>query len=106
MSSQISATLLPNSILSGFDQVSNILLKKKLPFEVVEIVFKFLPTTYLESTLGATLEQLISYSKHTTFDLLEKQLRDIKGGYEIKHDGTVIKSNIDCCTSRVFLVCL
>ena len=67
------------SSLSGIEQVTNIL-QQKLPFEVIEIVFEFLPTTYLESTLGATLEQLISYSKHTTFDLLEKQLRDIKGG--------------------------
>ena len=105
MSSQISATKLPKSTLSCFDQVLNILLKKKIPFEVV--VFEFLPITYLESTLGATLEQLISYSKNTTFDLLEKQLRDIKGGgYEIKHDGKVIKSNIDCCTTQEFLVCL
>ena len=97
MSSQISTTLPPKSTLSGFDKVSNILLKKKLPFEIVEIVFEFLPTTYLESTLDASLEQLISYSKHTTFYLLEKQLR---GGYEITHDGTVITSNVDCCTNQ------
>ena len=93
MSSQSTATLPPKSSLSGFDQVSNIL-QQKLPFEVVSLVFEYLSVTYLES-IGATLEQLISYSKHTTFDLMENQMIDLNGSYGIKHDGNVNPSNID-----------
>ena len=94
----MSATLPPKSALSGLDQVSNIL-QQKLPFEVVEIVFKYLSVTYLES-IGATLEQLLYYAKNLTFNSLKKQLIEINGGYEIKHNGTVTTSNIDCCTKR------
>ena len=106
MSSQISATLSVKSTVSGFDQVLNIL-QQKLPFEVVEIVFTFLPTTYLES-IGANLKQLLIYSKNVTFESLKKQLGNgayvINGAYEIKHDGTVIQINIDCCNTFLLLV--
>ena len=93
MSSQISATLPLKSTLSGFDKVSNIL-RQKLPFEVVEIVFQFLQTTYIES-IGANLEQLIYYSKTETFESLQNQLIDLNGAYKIINDGTVITNNID-----------
>ena len=102
MSSQISVTYTSKLILFGLDQVLNIL-QQKLPFEVVEIVFTFLPTTYLES-IGANLKQLLIYSKNVTFESLKKQLGN--GAYEIKHDGTVITSNIDGCTTRALLVSL
>ena len=89
MSSEIST----KSAISGLDQVTNIL-QQKIPFEVVSIVFEFLSITYLESNLGATLEQLISYSKNETFASLKEQL--VNGGYKINHDGKVIqKSNLD-----------
>ena len=91
MSSQISANKPLKSILSGFDQVSNILLKKKISFEVVEIVFKFLPTTYLES-IGANLEQLIYYSKYETFGSFQNQIIGVNGAYEITRDGEVIST--------------
>ena len=103
MSSQISATYLPKSFLSGFDQVTNILQQMKLPFEVIKIVFEYLSVTYLES-IGANLKQLIFYSKNVTFKSLKKQLIEINGRYEIKHNGIVITSNVDCCTKRALLV--
>ena len=64
------------SALSVFDQVMNILIKEKLPHELVEIFFEYLPITYLES-IGATLDQLLSYSKKETFHSLKRKLRGV-----------------------------
>ena len=93
------------STFSGFDHVLNILFKEKFPFEVVEMVFEYLPITYLES-IGAKLEQLVSYSKYETFGSLQNQIIGVNGAYEINHDGTVITSNIDFCTTKhIWFLC-
>ena len=100
MSSQI---LYKSNLSSDIDQVKNILVKKKLPFEVVELVYEYLSTTYLES-IGASLEQLIMYSKNETYHSLKTQLEAINGGYEIKRDGEVITTNSDLFHERLLLV--
>ena len=81
-----------SSSLSGIDQVTIILVKNcKFPFELVCPVFEYLSVTYLESNLGASLEQLIAYSKNTTFELFEVEMRSINGGYELSRGKEIYK---------------
>ena len=82
------------SSVSGHEQVVNIIMKKfMVPVEVVEIIFSYLPITQLE-LIGATLEQLLYYSKNKSFDCIKRELKVI-GGYGITREGKVSITNID-----------
>lgn len=67
--------------LSGHDQVTEILVKKiKLPVEVVDKVFCFVPTTYLIDVLGARFDQIPI--KKVTFQSFKNELGE-SGGYSL-----------------------
>ena len=77
------------STLSGHDQVVNILITDcKVPIEIVNLVFEYIPVTFLIDTLGASFVQLISYSKKSTYQIVKNELIGI-GGYKINKNGTV-----------------
>ena len=77
------------STLSSHDQVVNILaIDFNVPIEIVNIVFEYLPLTYLIDKLGASFDQVISIFKTTTYEKIKNELIGI-GGYKINKNGTV-----------------
>ena len=78
-----------NKSLSGNDQLIQIFVGNfKVPLEVVDIIYTYLPLTFLLDVLEKPFDLMLEYPIKATFKTLKQELIGI-GGYEIKKNGTV-----------------
>ena len=79
------------STLSLHDRlVTRLVYDYKLPIEIIGSVFEYLPVTFMIETLGVGFDQVMLYSKNSTFETVKQELISI-GGYEINHHGAVYR---------------